>query len=233
MLRAHSRGGTRRRDGARVVYAASSASYGDDPADVKREDHIGRPLSMYAATKSADEHYAAAYASAYGLATVGLRYFNVFGARLDPNGAYAAVIPAWATTLLEGGRCHVHGDGSTTRDFCHVANVVGANLLAATTDSTAAIGASLNVGTGERTTLIELHDALVAVLQRLLPYRLDWADATPTFGPFRAGDVHHSRADVGAARSALGFEPVVGLVDGLVPTLAWFVSTVSPHESRA
>jgi UDP-N-acetylglucosamine 4-epimerase len=209
--------------GARVVYAASSASYGDDPADVKVEDRLGRPLSMYAASKTADEVYAAAYGQAYGLDTVGLRYFNVFGPRQDPRGAYAAVIPAWIDALAHGRPCVVHGDGLTTRDFCHVANVVGANLLAATSASPDALGGVFNVGTGARTTLLELYDAIVDALRAARPARADLADLRPTFGPFRPGDVRHSCADVGRARARLGFEPAVGLREGVAHTLPSFL----------
>jgi UDP-N-acetylglucosamine 4-epimerase len=215
--------GAARRTGARVVYAASSAAYGDDDADVKVEQRRGRPLSMYAATKAANELYAAAYERAYGVPTVGLCYFNVFGARQDPEGAYAAVIPAWLRTLADGGRCYVHGDGLTTRDFCHVANVVGANLLAATTGSAAAFGGSFNVGTGARTSLLELFDAAVAAIRAAHPERADLAGATPEFGPFRAGDVRHSCADISRARAVLGFEPVVDLAAGIRATLPWFL----------
>ena len=209
--------------GARVVYAASSASYGDDPADVKVEDRLGRPLSLYAATKTANEAYAAAYGQAYGLETVGLRYFNVFGPRQDPRGAYAAVIPAWIDALARGRRCTVHGDGLTTRDFCHVANVVGANLLAATTTAAGVLGGVFNVGTGERTTLLELHEALLAALREARPEVAAGLDAEPAFGPFRPGDVRHSCADITRARERLGYLPVVGLRDGIGDTLGWFL----------
>jgi UDP-N-acetylglucosamine/UDP-N-acetylgalactosamine 4-epimerase len=212
-----------RTTGARVVYAATSASYGDDDADVKLEGRTGRPLSMYAATKSANELYAAAFERAYGLVTVGLRYFNVYGSRQDPHGAYAAVIPAWIDTLRRGDRCRVHGDGLTTRDFCHVSNVVGANLLAATTAAQAAPGAVFNIGTGSRTTLLELFDAVVATFRERYPHRGDLEGAVPIFGPFRPGDVRHSCADVTWARSVLGFEPVVGLREGMSLTLGWFL----------
>jgi len=218
-----------RATGARVVYAASSASYGDDPADVKVEERLGRPLSPYAASKTANELYAAAFGAAYGLETVGLRYFNVFGARQDPRGAYAAVIPAWIDALLRGDRCRVHGDGLQTRDFCHVANVVGANLLAAATSAPAALGRAFNVGTGARTTLLELHDAIVEAVREALPGRSELASAAPEFGPARPGDVRHSCADVGRARAVLGFEPVVGLREGIGHTLR---SSLAAARSR-
>lgn len=212
-----------RAEGARVVYAASSASYGDDPADVKVEDRLGRPLSMYAASKTANELYAAFYRAAYGTESVGLRYFNVFGARQDPRGAYAAVIPAWIAALMRGEPCRVHGDGLQTRDFCHVANVVGANLLGATTTAPEALGGVFNVGTGARATLLELHDAVVAEMRDALPERRDLASARPSFGLERAGDVRHSCADVGRAKDVLGFESVVTLREGIRHTLGWFL----------
>lgn len=210
---------------ARVVYAASSASYGDAPAASSGERGLGRPLSMYAASKTANEAYAAAYAEAYGLETVGLRYFNVFGSRQDPAGAYAAVIPTWIAALVRGDRCQVHGDGQQTRDFCHVANVVAANLLAATTTEPAAFGEAFDIGTGNPTTLLQLHDAIAAVLCEGLPERADLATAVPTFGPPRPGDVRHSRADVSRAREVLGFEPEVGLEQGIDRTISWFLGT--------
>lgn len=208
-----------RATGARVVFAASSASYGDDPADVKTEDRLGMPLSMYAASKTANETYAAAYAMAYGLGVVGLRYFNVFGARQDPRGAYAAVIPTWVAAMVAGRSCLVHGDGSTTRDFCHVANVVFANLAAAMSEDRRVCGEVFNIGTGRPTTLLELHDRIADA------YAGSVGVSTPTrpsFGPFRAGDVQHSCADIGKAERLLGYEPVVGLEQGLEATVRWF-----------
>jgi UDP-N-acetylglucosamine 4-epimerase len=210
-----------RATGARVVFAASSASYGDDPADVKTENRLGTPLSMYAASKTANETYAAAYARSYGMGVVGLRYFNVFGARQDPMGAYAAVIPAWVAAISAGRSCVVYGDGLTTRDFCHVANVVFANLAAATCDDPRIFGEMFNIGTGTPTTLLDLHERIAGAYARssgtLTP-------AKPSFGPFRAGDVQHSCADIGKARRLLGYEPVVGLDHGLEATVRWFAS---------
>ena len=204
--------------GARVVYAASSASYGDDDACAQREDRLGRPQSMYAASKTADEAYAAAYHACYGLRTIGLRYVDVFGDRQDPHGDdAAAVIPAWIAATLQGRRCRIHGDGLTTRDFCHVANVVGAVLLASCCEDPSVLGAVLNVGTGVPTSLIDLHDAIEAAVRVRRP---DDAGRPPQFGPFRPGDVRPSCADVGLARSTLGYEPVVGLREGIDATVA-------------
>jgi UDP-N-acetylglucosamine 4-epimerase len=154
----------------RVVYASSSAVYGDHPGLPKVEDATGRPLSPYAATKAADELYAHAYANAYGLETIGLRYFNVFGPRQDPQGAYAAVIPLWFAGLFGGPAPFLNGDGLTSRDFSYVANVGQATLLAATTQNPAAIGTVYNVGCADRTTLLELFEAMRAEASRLNPF---------------------------------------------------------------
>lgn len=215
--------------GARVVFAASSASYGDDPSEAKREDRLGRPLSMYAATKTASEAYGAAYGASYGLPTVGLRYFNVFGARQDPNGAYAAVIPSWIAARARGERCTVYGDGGTTRDFCHVANVVGAVLLASVTDDPRAVGAAINVGTGVRTTLLELHDAIVDAVGRFRP---QLPASRPIFGPYRPGDVRHSCADISRAREVLGYEPIVDLRTGIEATVEAALRRAAPPWQR-
>lgn len=212
----------RRNGGARVVFAASSASYGDDPAPVKMESQIGRALSPYAASKTADEIYAQAFHAGYGLDSVGLRYFNVYGPRQDPKGAYAAVIPAWIETLVQGEACRIHGDGLTTRDFVHVANVVGANLLAATTEDTEALNRVYNVGCGDSVTLLDLFEAIRGALLGLDPSRDDLRTARPAYGPFRPGDVRHSRADVSLAEQVLGYRAVVGLEEGLRQTIQWF-----------
>ena len=218
----------RRHGSPRVVYAASSASYGDDDAPVKTEPRLGRPLSMYAATKTANELYAAVFAETYGLDAVGLRYFNIFGPRQDPNGAYAAVIPKWVAGLAAGEPCFIFGDGETTRDFCHVANVVGANLAAATTDDAAALNEVYNIGTGGSTTLNELFVAIRDAMARALPDRPELAHARPEYGPFREGDVRHSRADVTKARETLGYRTVVGVEDGIDHTIRRFLRAAAP-----
>lgn len=209
----------------RVVYAASSASYGDDDAPVKLEGRLGRPLSMYAATKTANELYAAVFARTAGLDSVGLRYFNIFGPRQDPGGAYAAVIPKWIAALAAGERCTIFGDGETTRDFCHVANVVGANLLAASSDDASALNEVYNIGTGGSTTLNELFTAIRDALARALPDRADLRDAEPDHGPFREGDVRHSRADVSKAREVLGYRPVLDVHRGIDHTIERYLAT--------
>ena len=211
---------------ARVVYASSSAIYGDDDAPTKTEGRLGRSLSMYAATKAANEQYATAYAQAYGFTAVGLRYFNVFGSRQDPNGAYAAVIPAWIDQLARGEPCVVHGDGSQTRDFCHVANVVGANLLAATVAPSVDLEPAFNVGTGRALTLRDLFSVLRDALAAAHPDRVDLPVSEPVFGPPRPGDIRHSCADVGLAERRLGYRPAVSIREGLDRTLGWYLRGV-------
>jgi len=194
-----------------VVYAASSASYGDDDAPAKAEQRVGRVLSPYAASKSANELWAQSYAAAYGMTTVGLRYFNIFGPRQDPRGAYAAVIPAWVEAATRGEAATIHGNGLQTRDFAHVANVLAANLLAATGPAQHVTGAVVNVGTGVGTDLRTLHAAIAEALEQALGVQAPAA----IFGPPRPGDVQHSRADLNMARLVLGYQPLVGLDAGL------------------
>jgi UDP-N-acetylglucosamine 4-epimerase len=208
----------------RLVYAATSASYGDDPAEVKREEVIGKPLSPYALTKTVNELYAELYGRLYGLETVGLRYFNIFGRRQDPNGAYAAVIPKWIAKLLNGERCTIFGDGETTRDFCHIDNVVQANLIAATTQEPAALGTVYNIGNGGCTTLNALYALIRDGLAALDPAFAQIKDWPAEYGPFRPGDVRHSQADVGKAARLLGYRPSVSVAEGLHKTLAWYVA---------
>ncbi|MDV3253785.1 Vi polysaccharide biosynthesis UDP-N-acetylglucosaminuronic acid C-4 epimerase TviC [Devosia sp. BK] len=202
------------------TYAASSSTYGDHPGLPKVEDKIGRPLSPYAVTKYVNELYADVFARSYGFSSIGLRYFNVFGARQDPNGAYAAVIPKWVDSLLRGDVIYINGDGSTSRDFCYVANAVQANILASVAEDDAARNQVYNVAVGDRTTLLELIDAI--------RYNLT---ATTAFPPpnivqrdFRAGDVKHSQADISKARTLLAYEPSHTVHDGLGETMSWYVS---------
>lgn len=204
----------------RVVYAASSSTYGDSPALPKVEDRIGRPLSPYAVTKYLNELYAEVFARCYGLPTIGLRYFNVFGARQDPLGAYAAVIPRWVAAMLEGTPCVINGDGETSRDFCFVANAVQANLRAALVEKSEAVNQVYNVAVGDRTTLKELHSAIAAALQRLDPAL---QVQPPHFSDFRAGDVRHSLADIGKARRLLGYAPTHNVAAGLAEAVEWYV----------
>ena len=194
----------------RVVYASSSSVYGDDKTLPKKEAHAGAPLSPYAVSKAADELYAAVFGSGYGQEIVGLRYFNVFGPRQDPNGPYAAVIPQWIQALLSGRKTYVNGDGKTSRDFCYVANAVQANLLAATSGQ--GPGRTYNVAAGARTTLNQLHRQL---------RKLTGTKNRPQHREFREGDVRHSLADISLAKRELGFRPTHTLEQGLEQTVSW------------
>jgi UDP-N-acetylglucosamine/UDP-N-acetylgalactosamine 4-epimerase len=204
---------------ARFVYAASSSTYGDHPELPKVEDRIGRPLSPYAVTKYVNELYADVFGRCYGTATVGLRYFNVFGARQDPDGAYAAVIPRWVGTMLSEQPVTIYGDGETTRDFCFVDNVVQANLLAALTEDPAAIGQVYNVAVGGRMSLNELQQTIAEIVRARHPHL---AIPAPRYEPFRAGDVRHSQADTAKARTLLGYVPTHGVREGLVAAMPWY-----------
>lgn len=215
----------------RFVYAASSSTYGDHPGLPKVEDAIGRPLSPYAVTKYVDELYAEVFARSYGMQTIGLRYFNVFGPRQDPNGAYAAVIPRWIGQLLAGEPCAIHGDGETSRDFCFVDNTVQANLLAATTEEAGAVNEVYNVAVGQRTTLNELF-ALIRDGLAERTGRDAIAAAEPSHGPFRAGDVRHSLADIGKAKRLLGYAPDFDVREGLAMTLDAYVEQLGVGEDR-
>jgi UDP-N-acetylglucosamine/UDP-N-acetylgalactosamine 4-epimerase len=207
----------------RFVYASSSSIYGDHGALPKIEERIGQPLSPYAVTKYANELYANTFGRCYGLETVGLRYFNVFGPRQDPDGPYAAVIPKWIAAMIKGAPIQINGDGKTSRDFCYVANVVQANLLAATSQRVGATGQVYNVALHERTTLNELFEML---RERLAPYHPHLGTAKPVYADFRAGDVRHSLADIGKARRLLGYSPSHRTSQGLDAALAWYRSNL-------
>ena len=203
----------------RFVYASSSAIYGDDPGLPKMEHKTGRPLSPYGATKVINEVYATAFAQAYGLPCIGLRYFNVFGPRQDPEGAYAAVIPLWIAALLRRQPVFINGDGETSRDFCFVANVVQANLLAATTANVEAINEAYNIALGQRTTLNELFHSLQSALRAkdsTLP------EQKPIYRDFRPGDVRHSLADISKAQRLFGFAPTHPIRAGLELAMDWY-----------
>jgi UDP-N-acetylglucosamine/UDP-N-acetylgalactosamine 4-epimerase len=204
----------------RFVYAASSSTYGDHPALPKVEDQIGRPLSPYAVTKYVNELYADVFARSYGLESIGLRYFNVFGPRQDPDGAYAAVIPKWIAALLTNAPVAINGDGETTRDFCFVDNAVQANLLAATASDPASINQIYNVAVNGRTSLNTLYDRLKA---GLLTYAPQAASHSATYRDFRAGDVRHSQADIGKATRLLGYAPSHDIDAGLAAAMPWYV----------
>ena len=204
----------------RFVYAASSSTYGDHPGLPKVEDNIGKPLSPYAVTKYVNELYADVFARSYGLECIGLRYFNVFGPRQDPQGAYAAVIPRWFESLCQGVAPQVNGDGETSRDFCFIDNTIQANLLAATTDNAGAINQVYNVAVGGRTTLNQLFGSIRALLAHA---GANVAQIEPVYGEFRAGDVRHSQADITRARQLLGYEPSHTVDQGLEVTSQWFL----------
>jgi UDP-N-acetylglucosamine 4-epimerase len=205
----------------RFVYASSSSVYGDHPDLPKVEDRIGNPLSPYAVTKLVDEIYARVFASTYGITTVGLRYFNVFGARQDPNGPYAAVIPKWISAMLAGQPVVINGDGETSRDFCYVKNAVLANIRAAVADMAPGSHGVFNVAVGERTTL----NALFILIRDLLAGRRpDLAALAPVHQDFRAGDVRHSLADLGQAYQRLGYRALFDVSAGLTEALDWYVA---------
>lgn len=204
----------------RFVFAASSSAYGDHPGLPKVEETIGRPLSPYAVTKYVGELYAEVFSRAYGLETVGLRYFNVFGRRQSPEGPYSAVIPRWIAAMLRGEPVTINGSGETSRDFCYVANAVQANLLAAVAVEAEALNRVYNVAVGERTTLNQLYELLRV---RLLPHAPHLAAAEPVRREFRPGDVMHSLADIGKARRWLGYEPSHTVDAGIDEVLPWYV----------
>jgi len=215
----------------RFIYAASSSTYGDSCELPKREERIGAPLSPYAATKLANEIYAAVYAKCYAFPATGLRYFNVFGPRQDPNGAYAAVIPKWTAAMIQQDRITINGDGKTSRDFCYVANAVQANVRAALAPDEAQ-DQIYNVAVGEQTTLVELFRLLRDSLAR---YQIHYSHE-PRFADFRAGDVRHSLADISKARLRLGFNPTHNIAKGIHAALPWYLDffrneSVAPHSN--
>ncbi|MFB1496387.1 MULTISPECIES: SDR family oxidoreductase [unclassified Thiocapsa] len=203
----------------RIVYAASSSTYGDHPGLPKQEDVIGKPLSPYAVTKVVNELYADVFARAYGLDSIGLRYFNVFGPRQDPEGAYAAVIPKWTAALIAGQEVFINGDGETSRDFCYIDNAVQANLLAATAPDPEAANQVYNVAVGERTTLNDLY---TQIHRHLLPRYPHLQGAQPRYRDFRPGDVRHSLADIAKAATRLGYAPTHRLDEGLQIAITWY-----------
>ena len=202
------------------TYAASSSTYGDHPGLPKVEDCIGNPLSPYAVTKYVNELYADVFARAYNFDCVGLRYFNVFGQRQDPNGAYAAVIPKWTAAMINGDSVLINGDGETSRDFCFIDNTVQANLLAATTTNPEARNQVYNVAVGDRTTLNTLFDAL----QKSLAQHQIVYSSKPDYQDFRKGDVRHSQADITKISSTLGYQPTHRIYEGIEAAVSWYVN---------
>jgi UDP-N-acetylglucosamine 4-epimerase len=208
----------------RFVYAASSSTYGDHPGLPKVEEVIGRPLSPYAVTKYANELYADVFARCYGVTSIGLRYFNIFGPRQDPDGAYAAVIPKWIAQFIARQPVSINGDGETSRDFCYIENAIQANLLAGTTENPEAVNQVYNVAVGERTTLNELFD----LERRLLSEHCPWVrDYRPQYLEFRAGDVRHSQADISKARKLLAYAPTHSIQQGLEEAMSWYLKHLS------
>jgi UDP-N-acetylglucosamine 4-epimerase len=208
----------------RFVYAASSSTYGDHPGLPKVESVIGKPLSPYAVSKLANELYADVFASTYGFSSIGLRYFNIFGARQDPNGPYAAVIPKWTAAMIHNEAVYINGDGETTRDFCYVANAVQANLLAATATDPAAVNQVYNVAVGQRTSLNELFEHLRGMLA---PRFAHLTGFTPIYRDFQSGDVRHSLADISKANRWLAYEPTHAIGGGLSEAMEWYLGHLS------
>lgn len=203
----------------RFVYAASSSAYGDRLELPKHEERIGKPLSPYAVSKYVNELYAGVFGRSYGLETIGLRYFNVFGPRQDPNGASAAVIPQWIAALIRNDALRIHGDGETSRDFCFIDNVVQANILSALAGNEA-VGEVFNVGVGERTTLNQLYGMMRAALAERFPHV---SAHQPHYVDFRRGDVRDSQADIGKAERLLGYRPTHRIGAGLEQAMDWYV----------
>lgn len=207
---------------ASFTYAASSSTYGDHPALPKVEENIGKPLSPYAVTKYVNELYADVFARSYGFKAIGLRYFNVFGQRQDPNGAYAAVIPKWTASMIAGNDVFINGDGETSRDFCFIGNTVQANILAATAPEEAK-NQVYNVAVGDRTTLNDLYAAIqVALLENSINYA-----KSAVYREFRAGDVRHSQASIAKIQQALGYAPEYPIAEGIQLAMRWYVNNLT------
>jgi len=209
----------------RVVYASSSSVYGDHPGLPKVENQTGTPLSPYAVTKCANELFASVFGRTYEMEIIGLRYFNVFGPRQDPQGAYAAVIPRWVETLKQGNECTIFGDGMTSRDFSYIDNIVQANILAATTENPLAVGEVFNIAAGGRVSLIDLYGMIYeALLARTNNKQSLESKAKPLYSDFRKGDVKHSNADIAKAKNLLGYKVLCDAADGLAKTVDWYLT---------
>ncbi len=208
----------------RFVYAASSSTYGDHPGLPKVESIIGQPLSPYAVTKYVNELYADVFARCYATESIGLRYFNVFGPRQDPDGAYAAVIPLWVSALIKNKPLYINGDGETSRDFCYIDNVVQANILSALTSNETAINQVYNVALNARTSLNQLYQMMRVLLLKKFPHL---ETHQPEYVDFREGDVRHSQADITKARNLLGFDPTHSIQEGLESAMNWYVASLS------
>jgi len=213
----------------RLVFASSSAVFGDDPILPKVEERIGRAASPYGLSKHINELYAGVFATCYGFKWIGLRYFNVFGPRQDPDGPYASVIPAWIGALLRNRTAYINGDGSAARDFCHVDNVVQANLLSAMVEDEAALNQPYNVAHGEMTSLNELYEIIRTVLGRRLPHV---KSVRAVHREPRRGDMLLSRADTGRAARLLGYQPTKNVMDGLESTMDWYLANLTPAQEE-
>lgn len=210
----------------RFVYAASSSTYGDHPDLPKMEDKIGKPLSPYAVTKLVNELYADVFAKSYGFDAVGLRYFNIFGKRQDPNGSYAAVIPKWIEAIINNKEVFINGDGITSRDFCYIENAIQMNILSAMTNENSAVNQVYNVAHNERTSLNQLFE----IIQNKLQERVEGLTGQkPTHLDFRPGDVRHSQADIGKACSMLGYKPKQNVDKGMDETIDWYIKNLQTN----
>jgi len=203
------------------TYAASSSTYGNHPALPKAEENIGKPLSPCAVTKYVNELYADVFSKTYGFKAIGLRYFNIFGKRQDPNGAYAAVVPKWTSSMLKNENVFINGDGETSRDFCFIENAVQANLLSAVAEDDAK-NQVYNVAVGDRTSLNDLFEAIKTALAENGKYY----DRSAVCRDFRAGDVRHSLADITKARVNLGYQPDYRILDGIAKAMPWYIDKV-------
>lgn len=211
----------------RFVYAASSSTYGDHPALPKVEDRIGNPLSPYSVTKVVNELYAGVFAKTYNFKTIGLRYFNIFGKRQNPNGAYAAVIPKWVSSILNGEDVFINGDGETSRDFCYIDNAVQMNILAAMAENDEAVDQVYNVALNARTSLNQLYQMIE---DRLIERTTTLSKKNPVYRDFRAGDVRHSQADISKATNLLGYKPTHIITEGLDVAMDWYVNNLGMSE---
>ena len=209
------------------VYAASSSTYGDHPGLPKVEEKIGNPLSPYAVTKYVNELYSSVFAQSYGFKSIGLRYFNIFGPRQDPQGAYAAVIPKWIASMLNGEKIIINGDGDTSRDFCFIDNAVEANILAALTENESAIGQVYNVALSDQTDLNQLYSSIKSLIEKR---ELDIEVLDPEYRDYRAGDVKHSLANIDKAQSLLGYQPLYKIADGLELTMDWYINELDKNR---
>ena len=211
----------------RFVYASSSSVYGDSKELPKVEERTGNVLSPYAVTKASNELYANVFAKCYGMQTLGLRYFNIFGRRQDPNGAYAAVMPKWISQMLHGEDVYINGDGETSRDFTYIDNVIQANILAGTTTNEEAFEKAYNIAAGGRETLNNLYTAIANELKNHLP---ELEIKEPIYRDFRAGDIRHSNANIDRARTLLGYEPTHTLEEGLRESIEWYINDLKGNK---